>query len=378
MKLLLTFVLLLSSLEVFATTTRASLDRYWLMHDRVNTDDLMRPYKRDYFRLNVDAALSADFQDFADEVTEAIDNNSNSALEAAVEKYKNTEHFVKADVGLGIWLPGWNMGEVEALPSLRAEVSVGGLLTANGSSIDLSSYCAEYGIPAADCPSSSTSSLFLDAYVQGTGKVGFDIELSHENKWKSDIYLYGMVRTDQIKALDAATAATQTEDIDFNADETKTTTANLDFNIGFDDGTSKFFAGVYELRLKEIEGDDDRKSEVANARPLYVGNSPLYRAHAERKFEFLATEITPFAGVHYREQYKLDDGYYAGLKLLWGWRALHFALTGMYDPQYITTTLRTQLGIVDIEGTAKTPHEEKDDYGIELASIYAVNFRFHF
>ncbi len=373
------FLLILST-SVFAQQGfRKSIDRYWLMNDRLNTDDIMRSYKRDYFRLNIDGAGSENAKDFVDEVGDAIDSKSQAQMDAAYQKYKNTEQLVKADAGLGIWLPGWSMGEVEALPSIRVEASIGASLTAANSTVTGAELCAQLGIPTADCPTSFTSgTLFLDAYVVGTGKVGFDIDLAHENKWKSELFIYGMTRSDQIKALTAADAAT-TEDIDFSADGTKTTTANLDFNIGYNDGTSKFFAGVYELRLKEMKGDDENVQEqIPGARPLYVGNSPLYRLHAERKFEVLFFDLTPFAGVHYREQYKVDDGFYGGLKMLWGWKAFHFAITGMYDPEYVTVTPRVQIGILDLEVTAKTPHKEKDDFGIELAKIIAANVRLHF
>ncbi len=363
-----------------------SLNRFWLMNDRMDTDDLMRPYKRDYVRINIDAAMSKGFDDFNKDVETALESATPADFNAFVQKHENTEHFLKADVGFGVWLPGWNMWNTDVLPSIRAEASVGALITNRTADASFGAdFCAENNIPAEYCQGSTITvgSLFMEAYAVGTGKGGLNLDFKYDEKWTVDTFIYGMTRYDAVQAFNAADAATGTADeIELKPELTETVTANADLHIGFNDGTTRIFAGVSELKLSTIKDHVDNKQDEPSKeyRALFMGSgSPVYRVHIERRFDDLFLfDLIPFAGAHYREQYEAGDGVYGGLKFVFGWKAFHFAALGMYDPEYVTLTPRLQLGIIDIEGTLKSAHKEKDDFGVKLADIYAINFRFHF
>jgi hypothetical protein len=350
------------------------------MNDRFDTDDIMRPYKRDYIRINVDAAVSSDYMTFAGDLGDALQADDQAAMNNLSTEYRGTEQFSKVDVGFGLWLPGWNMWNTDVLPSIRAEVTMGTLLrydqTDGGTTIN----CATYGIPAEYCPGGTitTNTDFINIYAQGTGKVGLNLDFKYDEKWVINTYFYGMVRADNLQLIDAdAVANNPTNEIDFSITQTQTTTINADLSVGFDDGTTRAFAGVSELRLSTVEDFND--SDVTGAKALYMGDAPVYRVHVERRFnDLFFFDLIPYAGLHNREQYEAGDGYYIGSKFIFGWQAFHMALLAQYDPEYLTATARFQLGIVDLEATIKTPHEETDDFGTKLADTIAANFRLHF
>ncbi|MBL7664462.1 MAG: hypothetical protein JNM93_04970 [Bacteriovoracaceae bacterium] len=372
-------LMFLFSMSAFAQTDSRSVNRYWLMNDRFDTDDIMRPYERDIVRINIDGAASADFPDFVSDVGDALDADDDAALIALATEYMNTEQFLKADVGVGVWLPGWNMFNTDVLPSLRLEVSAGNLTTVSetGSAVDL---CALYNIPAEYCGGTAALGIgddYMEMYVQATARAGLNLDFKYDQKWTLDTFFYGMLRYDALQLLNATDAAGGSVEIEMQPELTETLTGNADISLGFNDGTTRIFAGVSELRLTTIKDKSD--NDAVGARDLFMGNSPVYRLHAERTFhDVFLFDVIPFAGVHKREQYDLSDGYYGGAKFIFGWKNLHFAAAGMYDPQYITLTPRLQVWILDIEGNIKIPHEDKDEFGVELARIYGVNLRVHF
>lgn len=414
-------LLALSSLFVFGQSANAYdvVNRYRLLEDKLETEQMLRPFGHD-FLLNVGAAANKNVTDFIDDVDNATKFQGTAAEQLAnartvLAKWDETEQTVRVNVALGFPLPSFTAFNVAFKPNFRAMVDFGANIGIRSETItmadilnffpeeipadfrafvlglnpgdDVIAKCVEPAAPLsastkAFCATQPTGRYivpqpteelpFAAVYGKADAKAGFFNDYSYGEHWFGQFNLYGMGRADLFQIVTAQQIATG-QGVETPDKMNTEVTLQTDYRLGYKNTNYSAFMGVEEIKLSKFKEREEGSKEQT------YGYDPLFRAHADATYRYLALSLQPFVGVHKRSGYSMSDGMYGGLAagaFVWGDR-LGLQMTGMFDKQYFTLAPRIKLWLMQLEYSLKKPLKDTAD-DVKLTAIHSLDFRLFF
>lgn len=415
--------LALGSLLTLNLTTLQAYDvvnRYKIIDDKLETEEMLRPIGHDFF-FDVGAAMNKNITDVIDDVDKAAnfqgsDTDKLNEANRILAKYEKTEQTVKINAGLGFPLPSFTAWNVKFKPNFRALIDVGANIGIRNQKLsnqdlvnifrdqippelesfilsldlvgnqgqDIKDLCTGAFPPGSD-PHNYCSSLPDDKYVipsnddptmtilaKADAKAGFFNEYTYGKHFFGQFNLYGMGRADFYQFV-TGTQIAKGDSIESPDKMNTEITVQADYRLGYRNTNYSAFVSVEELKIAMI-----KEREVGSKEQSY-GYDALMRAHADATFRANALSIQPFVGVHKRSGYGFADGVYVGTTLgayVWGDR-LGLQLRAMGDKQYLTITPRIKLWLMQLEYSLKKPLKDTDG-DVKLTALHSVDFRIFF
>jgi hypothetical protein len=353
--LLLTSSFFIIFIQTNFAANRTDIDRYQLLRDKMKVNTVMKPYEHD-FLLDIDVAISNKFKEVVDDSDTFVDANSSdtTAIANFLEKYNDTEYFLKIGLGLGVPLPSFSVGSFKISPDFRgfAEIGTSASITARAQDFI-----------TIDGATNNNSQSYIQLYAQQDFKYGLNIGYEYKNHIFGDLFLYRLDRWDRYEIVDAAELVTQEGDF-IDLDEPKNTNHVLttDFKIGYKVQQFKTYFSLEEMAI----------STTSKNGSLSYGVKPLFHFHAEYTWDLFIMDLTVFAGIMKRNSYEFDDGFYKGVLMDFNYFPLDASL--MLDNEFITFQPKVDLWLLTLDYSLKKPINEKKD-GFTSAVIHALNLR---
>ena len=357
-------------LFAFQAQTNALIKRFQILEDRFQTSSrYLHPIEHDFF-FNISAATSETLLDIFDEAKKASDKEKSKIekeeeAKNLINKYINTEFFLRASVGIGGPLPSFHIRSIQFLPNIRFTFSAGALLAMVGEKINFKSLSPAVleGDVAAN-------------YMNRESKLGLftNYKIGERKRWSGMINLYRFSRADFLLQANAKKLVEESKVLTKRSDPLNTTTyLNLDHTTTYRRGNFQLSMGMEELPLSELSNNEEKAGKL-----LYDAN-PLLRAKMQYTYRTGVFQIVPFFGVHKRKDYDAKDGYYGGGhgSVLFFKDRIQWNTILQWDAEYTTLAQRIKLWPLEISYTLKTPRKEKIN-GIKLSKINGAQVTFIF
>ena len=350
-----------------AITVRSESDRFRLMYDKANNDDLYNPYGHD-FLLDARAHMSdgvLDFIDDADSAANATGTTSEKTTKilAFLDKYKNESYFANARVSAGIPLPTLSFDDWKIVADLRGSYELGAstsITETNGQTFTFGDYTITSPDP------------IVQLYAKEDIKYGLNVKWFFGETWWMGTDFYVKQRWDRHDIVRSTDILADKNTFDLNKAKNTTSTLDHNFRLGYaqEIGLS-WWLGADEVKLG---GLSDRKTETG--RGLIWGDRPILRANVDYGLDLSLVKITPFFGIHQRSDYKVSDGIYAGVDL--GEHLIGiFSGVLMLDNEFFTLNPKIHLWFLDLGYSMKAPTSSEVD-GYKTHTIHAANLRLAF
>ena len=329
-KWILPFFLLFSAK---AAGLRGEIQRFTLMHDRLTIDRGLREDHYAHF-LSIDLLVSSGLKNLLGDVsngTEGVTNPVQKQLNMfeLLSKYVNSEKLVDAQVYAGMPLPDIKIKKHKFLNSLFYELNLGVMFTISNKL-------------SATNPSAQT-------YVRKQTKVGLMTTYQRVKKEIWELALYQLTRSDLSASVTSSQLATDGEFFNFDDLQKNHEMYAADIRLH---RLWKSSQSLFEIQELQLLSRSSHKS-------LY-GTSPLlhYRHTWKKPGEIM--HIHPFAGVHYRKWYSIDEGIYGGVHLKFKKESV-FSFTGKISPQFFTLMPQFKSRFFHFTYSFKNPHRNPQD-----------------
>ncbi len=393
------------------------VDRFKIVDDKLRTEQMLRPFGHD-FLIDVSAAMNTNITDVIDDIDKATKAQGSDAQKLAeaqrvLAKYNKTEQTVKVNIALGVPLPSFTAWDVKFKPNLRVFVDVGAnlgirsqkitladvisyfpeelpadlkafILTLqkdddvidecnnSGLSVSTKAFCATQPLGKYIIPDLTQDAPTINVFGKGDAKAGFFNDYTYGEHFFGNFNLYALGRADLYQLVDSNQIA-KGQKIEAPDKMNTEMSVQADYRLGYKNSNYTAFLGVEEVKISML-----KEREVGSREQSY-GYDPLLRLHTDATFRAGVVSVQPFAGVHKRSGYGLDDGMYAGAMgglYVLGDR-LGLQLRTMVDKQYLTITPRVKLWLMQLEYSLKKPMKDMDG-DVKLSALHSLDFRLFF
>lgn len=347
------------------------MERYWTIADKDATFRMIQGRKRGV-SLNIHAYASKNLADLVEDGKDAADTqggtaNKQTAVEAFLNKYDGDEFTANGSIDVGVSLPvAIPLAGRKLKTDFRAHYDLGALL---GLTLPNSSTVNVAGVGAVNVPLNVP---FIQAYAAQTVKTGvnFGLQPSDEKKLFGGLHLYHMSRWDRAEVIDRDTVISQGKVIELDKPKNTTTSLSADISLGYKlTEKLRIMAVAEEVRLAKLSDKED------SAGKLLVNTRALYRLHGSYELDLARFKLTPFAGVHQRSGYDLEDGLYAGARAAFQLAGLGASATAMVDNNFFTVSPHLKLWLFNLSYTLRLPVTSQQD-GFNLKPIHAATLGF--
>ena len=401
--------------------------RYTLLEDKFKTEDMLRPLGHDWL-IDTTAAANRNLLDVIDEADAAskknIDNDKISSSVEMLNKYKDTEQTLRAQVKVGIPLFSFYAGDVKIVPDIRFGLNWGANLGIRTEPFNLNSLMEMVGIAgvtpnmkqavtnyyqSVPCLYNSNDIILSDAvcntlptqaekdackaipdrekyrfptfpnsvpdilaYTKLDAKGGLLFNYFVDN-WFGHLDVYALQRSDYFIRLNANSLAAGSKPVANSKKMNGQLFLEADYKLGYRYRRYTIYGVVEELKLSTLQ------EQEANTPLFRYGTDPLFRIHADAKYQLPVVSFIPFVGAHKRSAYSAFQGLYGGAEIgAYAWDdRLGLLFRGMVDSEHITLTPRVRLWFMQLEYSLKMPIQQKVE-DVTVSTLHSVDFRIFF
>ena len=416
---LLTALLTLSFAACQVGAQEAVADRFRFVEDKFKTGQFLDP-PGGHFLLDVVAASNKNTFKVIDEINDTskkpgTDDEKLQRAQDFIQRYKDTEQFVRLDGTIGIPFPDFRLWGIRFDTNLRATVGGGMLLSMAAERITADNVAAFVGSSVPDdirralvdnfdsidegddiiqrliddghidagyaslagkyfMPEKDTETATVETYFTQENRYGFYTDYRINRRWDGMFNVYLSEREDFLIKADSQTIYQNGRTLTERPDESNATKhINVDYFLRYTNGKLRILAGVEEIAVSEVSNNEEKGGTLIYER------KPLARLHGDYARKLGDVDARFFLGVHGRKGYSFGDGLYGGIiseMSAYGDRVA-FGLGLRLDQEYATLSPGIRLWGLHLDYALKQPLASESD-GIKLSAMHSAHLRVAF